>query len=308
MFCHHCGQKDAPKRLTTHALIHQFFGDYFTFDSKFFRSIIPLLIKPGYLTNQYFEGKRAHFIPALRMYIFISFLYFIIMPNSLALRFTSENGQNFGLALFEDEKRTEVEWSDSLTIFEQMELMSSDSVKSTIVVFNDTIRGSADEQVSNSMEPDEEDGYFTRLVKKRVKNADTMSAALFMNTLNNNFGSALPKTLFVMIPLIAFLLKLLYVRHNKFFYPDHLVFVLHLHSFYFLLLFIVGLLMLFNLSTLTSLVLVGGGFLYLWFAIRKVYRQKFFKSFFKIAILSFFYMVFFILGIVLNLMIAFYYI
>ncbi|MCH7677577.1 DUF3667 domain-containing protein, partial [candidate division KSB1 bacterium] len=39
-----------------------FLGDYFTFDSRFFRSFIPLLRKPGHLTNEYNSGRRVSYI------------------------------------------------------------------------------------------------------------------------------------------------------------------------------------------------------------------------------------------------------
>lgn len=306
-FCYQCGQKDVPLRLSTGELLKQFLGDYFSFDSKFFRSIIPLLIKPGYLTLRYFEGKRAQFIPALRMYIFISFLYFICLPNDLSLHFTTENGQNFGIALFADENRQEVIWSDSMNIFQQIELIQLMTDSGVNVSGLDTIQLESGEDFKNSIAIQEDDDILSRLIKKRLKNADTMSAALFMKTLNNNFGSALPKTLFVMIPLVALLLLLLYIRHPQFYYTDHLVFVLHLHSFYFVLLFIIAGLSMLNLTSLEGIILVGGGFVYLIVALRKVYQQKYWKTFLKTTILGVSYIVLFILGIVINLMAAFYF-
>jgi len=54
-------------------------GDYFTFDSKLFRSLFPLIGKPGHLTNEYNKGKRASYILPLRLYVFTTFLFFFII-------------------------------------------------------------------------------------------------------------------------------------------------------------------------------------------------------------------------------------
>lgn len=55
-----------------------FMSDYFTFDSKIFKSYFPLIFKPGFLTIEYLQGKRTKYIPPLRMYIFVSIVLFII--------------------------------------------------------------------------------------------------------------------------------------------------------------------------------------------------------------------------------------
>lgn len=55
----------------------RFMSDYFTFDSKIFKSYFPLIFKPGFLTIEYLQGKREKYIPPLRMYIFVSIALFI---------------------------------------------------------------------------------------------------------------------------------------------------------------------------------------------------------------------------------------
>src|SRR3972149_2669450 len=77
-FCPACGQENWDRKVSMKVLLLDFLGDYFTFDSKLFRSIFPLLFKPGFLTNEFNSGKRVKYIPPLRMYIFISILFFFI--------------------------------------------------------------------------------------------------------------------------------------------------------------------------------------------------------------------------------------
>lgn len=81
-FCPECGQKKENNILTFRQFLSNFLGDYFTFDSKIFRSLVPLIIKPGFLTQEYIAGRRQRYIPPLRMYIFISILFFLIFDLS----------------------------------------------------------------------------------------------------------------------------------------------------------------------------------------------------------------------------------
>lgn len=81
-YCHHCGQQILGKKLRMNTFLHQFMNDYFTFDSKFFKSVIPLLIRPGHLTNEFLEGRRVSYITPLRLYIFISIVFFLLLGFS----------------------------------------------------------------------------------------------------------------------------------------------------------------------------------------------------------------------------------
>ena len=49
LYCHHCGQKDIPRRRTLGELIENFIGSFYSFESKFFRTVKFLLLKPGFL-------------------------------------------------------------------------------------------------------------------------------------------------------------------------------------------------------------------------------------------------------------------
>ena len=94
-YCPNCGQENHTRQASTRVLMSDFLNDYLTFDSKFFRSVIPLLIKPGFITKEYLEGKRQQFIPPIRVFIFLSFVYFglsfLLNSDSETLTFTSNN-------------------------------------------------------------------------------------------------------------------------------------------------------------------------------------------------------------------------
>ena len=78
-YCHVCGQEDRDINLTFAALLHEFLGDFFTFDSRFVRTIVPLIFKPGFLTREFCRGRRAPYVPPLRLYLFISFILALLL-------------------------------------------------------------------------------------------------------------------------------------------------------------------------------------------------------------------------------------
>jgi len=78
-YCSHCGQQNTNKQATLKHFLQDFLGDYFTFDSKLFRSFLPLIGKPGFLTEEYNTGRRSHYILPLRLYIFTTFFFFLII-------------------------------------------------------------------------------------------------------------------------------------------------------------------------------------------------------------------------------------
>lgn len=77
-FCPNCGQENHDKQATTVQLANDFVEDYVGFDNKFFRSIVPLLIKPGEMTVEFLDGKRKKFISPIRLFIFTTFIYFAL--------------------------------------------------------------------------------------------------------------------------------------------------------------------------------------------------------------------------------------
>ena len=52
--------------------------DVLDLDSRFMRTIKPLLFKPGRLTRDYMEGRRFRYAPPMRLYIFSSIVFFLL--------------------------------------------------------------------------------------------------------------------------------------------------------------------------------------------------------------------------------------
>ena len=200
-FCHVCGQQYTNIDLTFRELCRDFFGEMFTYDSRFYRTIVPLLFKPGFLTLEFFRGRRIPYVPPLRMYLFISFLLFLwlalINNNGLNINFSPSDGTSGG----------------GLNI----SISSSDS--------NATPEEQATEQ-------DDMPAWRKELSDKLSNNIAKVSEdpGPFLNV----FISRLPYLMFLLLPVFA-LLMWLHFAMSAYNYLQHFVFTLHFHAFAYLL-------------------------------------------------------------------------
>jgi hypothetical protein len=81
-FCYACGQ--SKKGLIRHfsSIVGDFLDSVLSLDSRTFRTIGPLYLKPGHLTNEYFEGRRVRYVTPLRLYFFLSVVAFLVIAPS----------------------------------------------------------------------------------------------------------------------------------------------------------------------------------------------------------------------------------
>ena len=77
-YCTHCGQENIEVKESVRHLISHFFFDLTHYDSKLFVTLKDLILKPGFLTREYLVGRRTRYLHPIRMYIFVSFLYFLV--------------------------------------------------------------------------------------------------------------------------------------------------------------------------------------------------------------------------------------
>jgi Protein of unknown function (DUF3667) len=78
-FCHVCGQQNLEPKETVWHLVQHFFNDITHFDGSFFSTVKFLLRKPGFLSAEYIAGRRASYLNPIRMYVFTSAFFFIIL-------------------------------------------------------------------------------------------------------------------------------------------------------------------------------------------------------------------------------------
>ena len=75
--CSHCGQRAKVRVLSLGSLLRDLFGDLTEFDSRIWRTLIPLAFRPGVLTADYLRGRRTHYTPPFRMYLVLSVVFFL---------------------------------------------------------------------------------------------------------------------------------------------------------------------------------------------------------------------------------------
>ena len=110
--------------------------------------------------------------------------------------------------------------------------------------------------------------------------------------------------IFIFLPIFTLFLKLIYVRRS-FSYVEHLIFVFHTQTVFFLLSSIFFLLWLFthNTNVLTIFLLLF--LIYLFIAMKQFYRQGYFKTFFKFIFINFIFMMMGTAGFIIVAVIAF---
>ena len=78
-YCVTCGQKDQLLRLPVYRFVNDAVKEYFGIDGRLWRSLGLLLFKPGRLTREYFEGRRARYLRPLRLYLTATLLFFFLL-------------------------------------------------------------------------------------------------------------------------------------------------------------------------------------------------------------------------------------
>ncbi len=259
-YCSACGQDSRDHRVSMRSLLASFWGDVFTFDSRLTRSLVPLLLRPGDLTIEYLRGRRVRYIPPLRLYLFISFAFFFLLAFRVNSRIDRHGpGTASG--------------PDSATVA---------AVIDGLAALPDSVRA--------GVAPETLQHLGARLAVQMAAEG-TSSAITFVvmgkdvtdsrNEVVRGMLALAPKAVFLLLPVFAGLLALIYRRARRMFI-EHLVFALHYHSVLYLG-FILG--MLINWDPLWVVLLLAFP-LYLLLAMHRVYGQGWGKSLVKLVLLT----------------------
>lgn len=110
-------------------------------------------------------------------------------------------------------------------------------------------------------------------------------------------------SLFILLPIFTLSLKFFYIR-RKFTYVEHLIFVFHTQTVFFILLTLFFLIN-FMVKSVQPWIFVLLFLIYLLIAMRKFYQQGYFKTFIKFIIINMVYMFLSIIGVVFVALISF---
>ena len=245
-YCGNCGQRARSRLISIWELMQEAFGDLFELDSRLWRTLIPLVVRPGRLTRDYLEGRRARFMPPFRTYLVLSIFFFLIAffdpreelgllfePEDTPTEEATEAGQDAneirqevldelveeGVISAEQAESGQLAGEDGGVVID----LGGDQPLSTTEECQDMDVGEMPDWMASRLTPDR-----LQVVCERVM-ADDGKA--FIGKLLDN----VPAALFILLPLMALILKILYPLSKRY-YVEHLLFVIHFHAFVFLIL------------------------------------------------------------------------
>ncbi|PKB43328.1 uncharacterized protein DUF3667 [Cellulophaga sp. RHA19] len=319
-FCPHCGQKSNDK-LTVGVLFSNTIKNYFSVDARFFKSFFPLLLKPGYLPTKFIEGKRLLYLHPAQLYLFSSIVFFFFFSFKVSkqerqIRESVKSEKTLKQTI--DSIKT-YNANDSLaaaTVIEKLKqnqdktgLKDEELAKLDSIIKGQNYKGddfmtfgfneskvdslidinAPDSLITKEMGQTEDAGYFTKKaytqVLKLYKDNGSLASIL------HSFYDTIPIALFFLLPIFAFILKLLFYSKGPFAY--HLVFAFYYFSYLFST-FIILLLISFvwpSFSGYVQFLIILSTFIYLCIALQKFYKQGWLLSFFKGSLATFIYFV-----------------
>ena len=82
-YCQDCGQQyHTGKNLALRSFVSEGFEAFTSLDSRVWTTLKLLLIKPGFLTAEYWAGRRVKYVKPLRLYLTVAAFYFFIGSSS----------------------------------------------------------------------------------------------------------------------------------------------------------------------------------------------------------------------------------
>jgi hypothetical protein len=198
-FCSNCGQR---VHHVAHSLWHfasEVIEDLTHADSRLWLTVWALLFKPGLLTREFLDGRRVRYLPPLRLYLVLSLLFFLVAalsPSSDVKFVTLPKGD-----------------------------ISSISEQAVAAPRTPESRQNSDKDCDEL----ETHGAWGRLLGKGCHQAVADDGRKLSEGLKHN----LPRVIFLGLPILALAMKPLFRRQRRY-YVEHVLFLLHNHSFIFL--------------------------------------------------------------------------
>lgn len=252
-FCPECGQETQVKPPKVGEFLQQFGGAYLSTEGALWRTLKLLLLRPGELTRQYLAGRRKHYVLPLRLYLTISLLVLLVLRGMASVAIQAPDIAKI------DEGDRPLNLSINLGT-------GRAGLKAGVFFCEDL------------------PGWLCQRLQRRI---DIKPEAFIdaVRQLSERFVANLGAALFVLVPSFALFMKLAYFNRGLR-YTEHLVFGLHVHAFWFLM---VGLTLL-PLGGVEDLALFVVPF-YTLRAMKRVYGGGFFWRWLRAALVSLLYLV-----------------
>lgn len=252
-YCSACGQRHEPRVHSIGHFASEAFESVTHADSRLWRTIGYLLARPGFLAREFFDGRRASYLPPFRLYLVISVLFFVVTGlaghGTVKVDEDDPSSAERIAAMRESADKLEADLPNTPGIAqaaaemrrkaaEQEALLEGRTNPSTTPV-EEADTGSKVNlgMCANAMQSPGPDATWLRsMLFGFCQKASKLRGEDLSNAIVHN----IPRAMFVFLPLFAAFMKLLYWRPKRY-YVEHLLLLVHNHAFVFLALTILTL-------------------------------------------------------------------
>lgn len=301
-YCPECGQSVKEVDRPFSIIFYDFLGNVFAFDTRFWKSLLNLIIRPGYLTKEFFAGRRVRYAPPIRFYLFASFILFLLLQiyttqglNEVLNHSLKEGeiilGGDSTLVAVKDSISADLKDDFNAEVFRELSEADSSNLILTSIDFKSVknepnLRASLNNvafQLEALLEKETDPDKRTKLINY-IRLCRSPEQALVRGLKYMSWA------FFLLLPVFASILGLFYYRRNQY-YIRHLIFSIHFHSFVFIVFIFLTLLnMIFNNVSgwiiLAFLITIP---VYLIISLKKFYGQGVIKVILKFTGISFIY-------------------
>jgi Protein of unknown function (DUF3667) len=286
-YCANCGQENHTHKLPVKHFFMELVESFTHFDTKFVATFKDLILKPGLVIQNFNDNKRTRYVPPIRIYAFTSFAFFLffnflvgseVQGMAVKIKKMPNKAPALQTNIFGTDTKV-----DTLTSRELIELpsLTNELVDSTLRSKNIPTNWLNTRVIRTTARVNKGELSFTDLFEKFIK--------------------YLTYSIFILMPVFAFLLMLFYRKRN-YYYSEFLVFSIYFHT---LLFGVFGFLMLLISFTpldyklnYVAVILFFGMSIYLGMALKRVFGDSTTKTVVKTVLLSAIYTVLLFLSIV----------
>jgi hypothetical protein len=217
-YCPACGQETQARMPAFVPFMREAAGRYVALDGRLWRTLGALMFRPGFLTREYFAGRRRRYIRPARLFLVASLLLFA------ALRVVAELAGEGYLVRFDPPAKDATQQSSAAA--------AQDAAPATEAEHRGGLQIDDDLNVGLAAEIPALRARIERFKRLTSKEREAQIAEGIFR-----YG---PYAMFVLLPAFALLLKLVYLgRRRKHparprLYAEHIVFAAHNHAFLFL--------------------------------------------------------------------------
>ena len=303
-YCYACGQPTVGMVRHFSSILSDVADSLLNVDERLFRTIGPLYLRPGKLTLDYFEGKRARYVTPFRLVFFLAIIAFFAVQLTVRTGYSDLPKKSLvGISTGSGKPTVSVAPMPKPAEPEHGMFANGNLSINDKVIWN---RDSKPLQVG--WLPDALVAWINDLVGNAQQQLHAMNEGSYADqqSARRKFTlgmySAAPTVLFVLLPLFALLLKIFYIFKRRL-YMEHLIVAMHSHAFLML-----SMLVLVGIAVLRHALLPHAGwlkiplylltaaawlwmFVYLWLMQKRVYRQGWFMTNLKYWSLGFCYLI-----------------